>query len=106
MATLVFLAAALAAEVPDGDASPAYWHSGQRVQGSWYATHPHLYTYSYISVDAACGNSCHRWLNSPTSGHVQSFSKIHHYGSGTGVLSCMWDTLGTGNSVNLDCYKS
>ena len=95
----------LVVSVPGAQAS-TYWYSGQRTEGSWYVTHPHTHTYSYISVDVSCGWPCQRWLNSPTSGYLQTNAEIHHWGSGTGVLSCMWDTTGSGTSKQLDCYRS
>jgi hypothetical protein len=86
----------------------SYWWNGDRVEESWFSTHPTYYYYEYLSVDVSCGAPCTRWLDSSSSGLIASSGKIRHWpsgGSASSWLSCKWDTIGSGSVADLECYR-
>lgn len=97
-----------------GTAAPAaagssYWWNGNRVEESWFSTHPTSYFYTYLSVDTGCGTPCIKYLSSSSSGSISSSGKINHWpsgGSASSALSCKWDTVGSGSVTDLECYRS
>jgi|GEM_PF-5890145 len=106
---LLTVAAVLLSSYSVASASTSYWYSGDRIEESWYATHPHTVSYNSLAVDVLSCGPCTRWLNSPTSGYISSGGQINHTpaaGSGNGVLSCKWDTIGSGSYQPLRCAKN
>ena len=108
MAVALFtVAAVLLSTYGVASASTSYWYSGNRVENSWYATHPHTISYNSLAVDVLSCGPCTRWLNSPTSGYVSAGGQINHWSSGNGVLSCKWDTIGNNGTYQpLRCAKN
>ena len=110
-AFVAVLSIVILAVVPPASAGSSYWWNADRLENSWYTTHPWgYYHYHYLSVDTDdCGSVCSRFLDSTSSGLIQSSSKIHHWpsgGSANSYLSCKWDTVGSGSTAHLICYRS
>jgi hypothetical protein len=97
------------AGLADTASADAYWWNGDRVEESWYSTHPTSYYYTKLTVDTPyCGSVCTRWLDSTSSGLISSSAEIKHWpsgGSATSWLSCKWDTAGSGSITELECWR-